>query len=419
MLLKRPFKITLKREDSVIEKRPSQKPLDVLLIEDDSTTASLIIPLLQSKFDVRIQHLSTIQSAIELLEGPWLPADLIICDYHGASQALLKCMLDFCQKVPCILIAEEGFKVSDLSRIRGAYLVDPVNRKFLSRELIERITGLEEKGEFRKGDGANDEPRLDAKSKALVEQQSQKIESALADPSPNEDQARATATESLQIIQDLTTKMGFAPEVRKIAAKSVELSLKVVGSKPRLSSIIANLKKYEGQYLASHAIMLAEISCATACRVGWNSATTYFKLTLAAYLHDIVVRNNDIAKCRSLEEAKQLVHVPEDDRFNYRLHPTRAAEFSRRFHEIPPDVDTIIAQHHEKPDGTGFPRGLFQSQLAPLSCVFIVAEELLHFYLREGAEGSMTKFAEEHSEEFKSGVFRKIMRALVDDPKSL
>ena len=391
--------------------------MNILLIEDDETAGVLIQPLLEKNFNAKVTLVNSLQSAVELLEGPWEPSDLIICDYHGNSLALLKCMLSFCQDLPCILVVEDDSKMGELNRVRGAILPDPVLRKFLSKQLLERIIELHAQKIFKDKDGAAKEFVLDAKTKDLLDKQQSKLEKLIEAPTVDPVEAREVTVQSLEVIHDLTGKMGFTPQVQAIATKSVELTLKLLGNKPRLSAITNSLKRNEGQYLASHSIMLAEICCAIACGIGWNSAPTFFKLTLAAYLHDMSIKENDLARCQTLDEAKKLTTVSQEGIMGFRLHPARAAELARRFHEIPPDVDTIIAQHHELQDGTGFPRGLFLSQLTPLSCLFNIAEEMLHFFLDHEGEGNVAKYVEENSHRYPSGVFKKIMKSLAGEPK--
>ncbi|MDD4976047.1 MAG: hypothetical protein PHY93_16955, partial [Bacteriovorax sp.] len=51
--------------------------------------------------------------------------------------------------------------------------------------------------------------------------------------------------------------------------------------------------------------------------------------------------------------------------------------------EIPPDIDRILLEQHEMPDGNGFPRKLNANQLGPLSCVFILTGILARHVLKE------------------------------------
>ena len=93
------------------------------------------------------------------------------------------------------------------------------------------------------------------------------------------------------------------------------------------------------------------------------------------------------------------------------------AAIARSVEEIPPDVDVIISQHHELPDGTGFPRGLNYQRITPLSTVFIVAHDLVrHLMLVDPQTGFSAKDVEEwflrSQNKFQLGNFKKVMAAI-------
>ena len=44
---------------------------------------------------------------------------------------------------------------------------------------------------------------------------------------------------------------------------------------------------------------------------------------------------------------------------------------------IPPEIITIIEQHHELPDGKGFPLGITGGRFNSLSCIFIVSQQFV------------------------------------------
>jgi len=91
----------------------------------------------------------------------------------------------------------------------------------------------------------------------------------------------------------------------------------------------------------------------------------------------------------------------------------RAAELARKFPEIPPDVDLLIMQQHELPDGTGFPRHLSAKQISPLGALFIVAHELVHFIHEKGPEFQMKDFLELNIDRYNVGQFKKILACLL------
>jgi HD-GYP domain-containing protein (c-di-GMP phosphodiesterase class II) len=72
----------------------------------------------------------------------------------------------------------------------------------------------------------------------------------------------------------------------------------------------------------------------------------------------------------------------------------------------------IIAQHHERADGTGFPRGLAQTYIAPLGAVFIVAHDMAQVALKKGPEFKPADFLAEIRDKYKTGQFRKVVQAI-------
>jgi response regulator RpfG family c-di-GMP phosphodiesterase len=80
--------------------------------------------------------------------------------------------------------------------------------------------------------------------------------------------------------------------------------------------------------------------------------------------------------------------------------------------EIPSDVDIVVLQHHERPDGTGFPRGLHSHQISPLASVFIVAHDILDQILMLGEKFNLQEFLRRTEKEYDGHSFRKVWKAL-------
>ena len=83
---------------------------------------------------------------------------------------------------------------------------------------------------------------------------------------------------------------------------------------------------------------------------------------------------------------------------------------------MPPDVDSIIAQHHERPDGSGFPRGLTHLRIGPLATVFIVAHDIVTYLFDNDIAGAnvekgldLDKFIEQKSKTYQMGTFKKVI----------
>ena len=116
-------------------------------------------------------------------------------------------------------------------------------------------------------------------------------------------------------------------------------------------------------------------------------------------LHDISRKNQEIAKVQNL-------HDLEARAFEFNLQDIEAYE------NHPPDVDVLVVQHHERPDGSGFPSKLFAHQISPLSALFIVAHDLVSFLYDEGSHESLKDFVLRYKEQYKIGNFKKILANL-------
>jgi hypothetical protein len=246
----------------------------------------------------------------------------------------------------------------------------------------------------------------------FIERFRRELNDLLAKPDLKQDEAIAMAEMSNEAIHELVQKVGFTEEVQELAKKNVELTLKSIGTSPRLSDLIGKVKG-EGNYISQHSTLLAHVACCVAKEMAWGSDSTFSKLVLASFMHDIAVTNPDLAKLNTLKEVEERkAEFAEGEAKSYHLHPAKAADVVRSFKEIPADVDAIVQQHHERPNGSGFPRGLASNYIAPLSAVFIVAHELTQAILFQPSGFSMQDFVDEKKAIFNQGNFKKVMAAL-------
>ncbi len=220
------------------------------------------------------------------------------------------------------------------------------------------------------------------------------------------------AEKSHEVVRDIVRQVGFTPEAQKIARSSVAMTAKLINSKPKLSKILTDLKKQGGTYVGAHSISVGILACSIAHKMEWHSAATFFKLSLSAFMHDITI-SDKLAEMNTLDDAAK-AGFTSDEINKMKLHPVHAADYVRKMSEIPADVDQIVFQHHERPDGSGFPRNLSSHFISPLSSVFIVAHDLLDFIRKRPGE-TLEVFLNENKELYNHGNFRKIWLALHSD----
>lgn len=228
--------------------------------------------------------------------------------------------------------------------------------------------------------------------------------------------ASKAVEEAHETMQEMLRRTGFENDVQDIAKQSVKLTMKVMSESPELSTILNRLKEGKEKYITSHSMLLAHVACAISASMTWNSSATYEKLTMAALLHDVTIRSQEIAAIETLEELEsRKKEFSEEDIRSYKNHTIEASMMVRKMNKIPADVDAIIVQHHERADGTGFPRGLSHTHIGHLTCLFIIAHDMTRELLRRDKGFSLDEFIGERKNAYTKGNFRKIFEVLVKE----
>ena len=229
----------------------------------------------------------------------------------------------------------------------------------------------------------------------------------------SDDDAIALAASVQETAIDLTEQIGVTPELQKIVHKNVSVTVKQISSHPQLGQVMDYLKRDPENYLTHHSVMLAYVSCFIAKQMDWCSEGTYENLTWASFFHDVSIRNSGVAKLQSLAEADRARNTYGSHEIQeFKNHPIKAAQLISRFKEIPQAVDSIIMQHHERPDGSGFPRGLRGLHISPLATVFIVAHDLVKYHIENGPGASLQDFLMRTAVEYNTANFKKVWQML-------
>jgi response regulator RpfG family c-di-GMP phosphodiesterase len=233
----------------------------------------------------------------------------------------------------------------------------------------------------------------------------------------------SVAASTLEVIAELTQRFGFSEDVQAVAKANVALALQNIQKSPDITVLFKEFMVDPEAYLPSHSVVLAYVCCGIASLMGWKSDMTFYKLTLAAFLHDILLKNQALARFQTLREIELSgLKFPEKDMSDYLAHPQTCSTLLRNIKDIPLDVDIVILQHHERPDGKGFPGRLNYMKISPLSAVFILAHEAIHFYEQHPAKAAepngVADFVKSLSVEYNKGYFKSLVQALAESVKN-
>jgi len=169
-----------------------------------------------------------------------------------------------------------------------------------------------------------------------------------------------------------------------------------------ISREFISLSKKSDDYKA-HIIL----TCILAAKIIENTSLmfkpTLKTITLASLLHDKDLSESDF-KQELFPNQNQMIR-------KYFDHPIVASKFFENDQTPFREVERIILEHHEKPDGSGFPHKLKASQMAPMSALFILSHDMAIHCLYEAQlnQNPLESFFDKHldNEHYKTGNFGK------------
>jgi HD-GYP domain-containing protein (c-di-GMP phosphodiesterase class II)/CheY-like chemotaxis protein len=438
----------------------------ILLVEDETDLRELLVFTLENALDARVVEARSGQEAISLLKRD-SAFDCIVCDYvmpEGTGGDVHVFMEGAGLRVPFVLCS--SYHPERFPEFVGKKIAGHVIKPLITQPLIEIVRSLKPSAPppsepeyyrirletlvkvammgcdlfVRLGDGkyvkvlrpgdrfeSADLARYTAKqieylylrkedTKQLIDRLSRDIAGLGAGGKDVALEVYQEIAESAhEVIREVVGKLGVTPEVQALTRKCVELAVKTLGKDPRVGETFRSMLVRRQNYLSSHSVVLAHLSCAIAHAVGWTSEPTFYKLALASFFHDLPLQNHDLARIQTLDELEMA-----RDRFSrqevaaFREHPLAAAKLVGELADFPADVDAIVAQHHERPDGTGFPNQLGALRLHPLACVFIVSHDLANFLQERGSAVALSDFSIEMSGSYQQGVFKKILEGILN-----
>jgi response regulator RpfG family c-di-GMP phosphodiesterase len=203
--------------------------------------------------------------------------------------------------------------------------------------------------------------------KLVVEKLFSLIETILGDTTI---QSETKVIDAHIVIMNTVRALGVSDRIVRATENSVSFALETFEKVKKFDDVYRKIFGNEKQYLTKHSIALSYITCGIISKLAWDSIENRNKLVLSSFLHDVTINSPVFDEgAAGVEDIENLV--------NFKDHPREAVELMRSFEKIPTDVDQIIIDHHEKPDGSGVPRGLTANQLKPLATIFIFSHDVV------------------------------------------
>lgn len=139
--------------------------------------------------------------------------------------------------------------------------------------------------------------------------------------------------------------------------------------------LIEDVEDIKLMTFAEISLLCAYLNCFITAKMEWSSEMTKEKLIVASIIQDINLKNESLYLIRSINDP-DLILFTEEEKIQFKEHPRVAQEIAKLFSGYT-ELDFILKEHHEHPNGDGFPSGIGASSLTTISCIFIISTHFL------------------------------------------
>lgn len=153
---------------------------------------------------------------------------------------------------------------------------------------------------------------------------------------------------------------------------------------PKLSDAFTKFQEISSEEIR-HSMMVSAMSTILCSSMDWIKPSTYENLALGSLLHDIGMLSlpKDIQK-------GDVASMSSNDRKLFEGHGEAGRALLSQLKTVPDDVVMIVAHHHERSDGSGFPLGLKDIYIHPLARIVGLANELVERFEADRLAGRST-----------------------------
>jgi response regulator RpfG family c-di-GMP phosphodiesterase len=198
------------------------------------------------------------------------------------------------------------------------------------------------------------------------------IQQVISSKSSTDQNKMQSSENSLEIMKAFVTQIGITKEAIDILNTINKNTLGVLQHSQNLMDWIKRFKtQCSDEFLKS--ILTSYLCCRIIDQFPWSSTSIKEKSCLASVLCDINLSKEDFAALKDYEENGTQI----SDKL--KQHPLEIIKIlSARKDIVSSETLVIIEQHHERPDGSGFPYGIQGARFNQLSTIFIVSQQFIN-----------------------------------------
>ncbi|MCB0415725.1 MAG: response regulator [Bdellovibrionales bacterium] len=222
--------------------------------------------------------------------------------------------------------------------------------------------------------------------------------------------------ESFEIAKEFCQKLGWSDDIVKTTEFHLKQAITEAYSVKELKPYIQALDLSQASKLSSHNALIAFLCIGLLKALNINDPNIYYIYSVAALIHDITLSENQIINKQDFILAiKNNSFVGLIDLQKIKEHPLKTCEIAKEWPSIkdPELLERLILNHHESPDGKGFPNQKTHGEMDLLECVFIIAESLTHSYLLFDNKQDITQLINEIEPLYQESPYSEVYQHLL------
>jgi hypothetical protein len=188
---------------------------------------------------------------------------------------------------------------------------------------------------------------------------------------------------SIKEVQDAVRLMGVSDMAIELTEKVVESVDELIKKNKNLKPLVKNMLSYRSSFFTRSSILNYLLGALTS-KIGWNTQSILRKLVFTSVFCDFAFTSEQesLAMVRDLSNSENIENLSKQEIKIIEKHPELAAiKLESKSRGMLIDESMLIRQHHEKPDGTGFPKGLNNKTIPPMSAAFILCYDFVQLLI--------------------------------------
>lgn len=186
-----------------------------------------------------------------------------------------------------------------------------------------------------------------------------------------------------EMLQTTIRNFGWSEDVVKMAEQNIFVVKKLIESHPSLKAFEKFFVDPAYEHALLHSVLLSYIlTSAYHNSKHIKSEAELDMLCLAAFIHDGFLEEHQIRNESQFASSVLLrVGGNKEDRLATEKHPQAICDVVKSWKEAPSGLASVLLEHHERPDGKGFPNKLKSIEISRLGHAFVIAHEVTECYL--------------------------------------